>query len=414
MSDLNISKLPVVFLMSFGHCGIDWLHSLLDSHKQILIMPALSFYRCWKILDADKIEDVEGMYNIWKSYIVKYIGPSCSNEQKKLLHSNEEVNKFLEKFKTLLVSNGLDKKTVFFSIHQSYAYAKNLNIESKVVIVCHEHLPWAFDDIISDFKYVKILMITRDPRASIAGLWYGRVSDFGYLPDFTFNMMFDTWFQAADSIARYEKMLKDNIKIVRNEDLHDNLEFHMKKLAEWLEVEFSQTLLVQTFASGNKCLPDSRYISGPGGKYDLNNNINYHEFYSPDNVKKRWLSVLSDKRDLLMVDVILQESIVKYGYEPMNRYSFLSYCKGVLYFLLPNHALFSKWIKDYPNINDIKRISDLLKGSTKTGYFIWWRLPLPIKFIFLLIASILRRIIIYYFPGDRWKRYDHSIVSKLK
>ena len=36
-----IEKKPIYFLNTFGHCGIDWLHSLLDSHNQILIMPAL-------------------------------------------------------------------------------------------------------------------------------------------------------------------------------------------------------------------------------------------------------------------------------------------------------------------------------------------------------------------------------------
>ena len=44
-----------VILMSFGHCGIDWLHSLLDCKRQILILPELSFYRYWKILDCDNV-----------------------------------------------------------------------------------------------------------------------------------------------------------------------------------------------------------------------------------------------------------------------------------------------------------------------------------------------------------------------
>ena len=30
-------------LGSFGHAGIDWVHSLLDNHDEILIMPAFSF-----------------------------------------------------------------------------------------------------------------------------------------------------------------------------------------------------------------------------------------------------------------------------------------------------------------------------------------------------------------------------------
>jgi hypothetical protein len=40
-----IKKLKIVILSSFGHNGLDWLHSLLDNHPQALLMPAISFYR---------------------------------------------------------------------------------------------------------------------------------------------------------------------------------------------------------------------------------------------------------------------------------------------------------------------------------------------------------------------------------
>jgi len=41
----KINKIPVVAISTFGHCGIDWLHSLIDSHKEVLILPPLSFFR---------------------------------------------------------------------------------------------------------------------------------------------------------------------------------------------------------------------------------------------------------------------------------------------------------------------------------------------------------------------------------
>ena len=42
---MMLEKLPIFVLQSAGHSGIDWTHSLLDSHSQVLIMPAFSFYR---------------------------------------------------------------------------------------------------------------------------------------------------------------------------------------------------------------------------------------------------------------------------------------------------------------------------------------------------------------------------------
>jgi|TARA_B100001964_G_C13986495_1_gene488644 hypothetical protein len=41
----KINKIPVAAISTFGHCGIDWLHSLIDSHKEVLILPPLSFFR---------------------------------------------------------------------------------------------------------------------------------------------------------------------------------------------------------------------------------------------------------------------------------------------------------------------------------------------------------------------------------
>ena len=53
---IKIYDLPVYMLGSFGHAGIDWTHSLLDNHKQILIMPAFSFFRT-----LYKIEKINGI-----------------------------------------------------------------------------------------------------------------------------------------------------------------------------------------------------------------------------------------------------------------------------------------------------------------------------------------------------------------
>ena len=51
----KINKIPVVAISTFGHCGIDWLHSLIDSHKEVLIVPPLSFFRKIDILKKKKI-----------------------------------------------------------------------------------------------------------------------------------------------------------------------------------------------------------------------------------------------------------------------------------------------------------------------------------------------------------------------
>ena len=42
---MKLKKTRIIVLGSFGHSGIDWLHSLIDGHKNVLILPAFSYFR---------------------------------------------------------------------------------------------------------------------------------------------------------------------------------------------------------------------------------------------------------------------------------------------------------------------------------------------------------------------------------
>ena len=41
----KLRQMNIFCLSTFGHNGVDWMHSLLDGHKEILIMPAFSYFR---------------------------------------------------------------------------------------------------------------------------------------------------------------------------------------------------------------------------------------------------------------------------------------------------------------------------------------------------------------------------------
>ena len=66
----------IIFLTAFLHSGLDWVHSLLDSHPQLLITPALSFYRCWTRFDFNEIEKGQKIYTKFYEYISENIGAS--------------------------------------------------------------------------------------------------------------------------------------------------------------------------------------------------------------------------------------------------------------------------------------------------------------------------------------------------
>ena len=301
--------------MTFGHCGIDWLHSLLDSHKQILIMPALSFFRCWKMLNCNNAKNSREMYDKWYRYINNYIGPESNNEQKKFLHSKKEMELFFFKFNELLKIEGIDKVTVFWIIHNSYAYAKKINLNHKNIVVSHEHLPWPFENILYDFPKSNILMIMRDPRASIAGIIYGRKKEFGYLPDYTFNTIIENWLHAQDMWKKYYNALGKRFKVVKNEDLHENLEKSMRELAYWLSVDYDDSLLYSSFSTGKPAPTDSKYLDNGKEPESLDN------YYLPENIKRRWMSVLNNGNEILYIENFLNEIWLKLCKMTQNRKS---------------------------------------------------------------------------------------------
>ncbi len=393
-------RIPVTFLMTFGHCGLDWLHSLLDSHKQILIMPALSFYRCWKKLGLSSVNNHDEMFNLWFEYISLHIGPTSKNEQKKFLHSQNELDRFFIKFKQLLIINGIKRADVFWAIHEAYAYAKKINIDDKIVLVSHEHQPWPYDLIHSDFKESNLLMIIRDPRASIAGAYNGTIVDFSFLQDYVVNVMTEEWLQGIGILNKYGDVLGKRLKVVRNEAIHDDHEKQMRNISEWLNIDFSNTMMCGTFSTGKRALPDTRYLKRGENPDDT--------FYLKKNIKKRWMNVLS-KRDILMIEGLFGEIMKKHNYNFIYKRTIVSSFIGHYIFLMPHPSVMKRWLEEYPKLEVFGKIeSRLLLSQRRLLYEIWKLVPAAIKLLVVICHSVIRRIIILYFFGDRWKRYDQN------
>lgn len=398
----QIKKLPLTFLMTFGHCGIDWVHSLLDSHQQILLTPALSFYRCWKMLKLSNVKNSAEMFSIWERYINEFIGPNCKNEQKKFFHDQSQLEKFFQYFKIKIEEYGTERSNVFLALHEAYAVARDIDLNQVKLIVSHEHLPWPFEAIINDFPSAKILMITRDPRAAVAGIFKGRIADFGHLPDFVLNLIFDCWLQGMDMYKKYKPQLKERFKVLINEDMHLDLEKNMRDLARWLNIDFDPILLTSTYPSGKSYQPDTRYIKSDETIADEK------DFYLPENVKKRWIEVLANPHDLLMTEVILNEAMSEFGYKRIYPNSFLNKIKGFLYFFLPNHLLMKHWKSHLPHLEEFHKIEEVLGRKNLLFKRIWNKSPLYIKFFTLILFSSWRRVDLYFFSKERWIRYDHE------
>ena len=71
----------------------------------------------------------------------------------------------------------------------------------------------------------------------------------------------------------YFKLMKKqkNFFIVRNEDMHANLEEEIKKICQWMNIGYDISMLHGTFEDNTKTRPDALYIDAKDSNFDYDN-----------------------------------------------------------------------------------------------------------------------------------------------
>jgi len=391
-----IKNLPLYFLVSFGHCGIDYLHSLLDSHDQLLIMPTFSFYRSWKRLGCEEVKDPYKMFSIWQTYVEE--DPGMQFITRKLFYEKNQKNLFYARFRELLLKSGeINRVNVCYALHEAYSFARNIDLSQVRAIVIHEHLSFYVRQILTDFPHAHILQIIRDPRASLAGTLRGMGKALGCLPDFNFNLITEYWIEAYENWKNFGPKIGKRYRVVRNEDLHASLEHEMRKVADWMGIDFSPTLMMSTF-SGKHWEGESSYMTADN-KYPQPE----EEFFRPENVKARWMKELSFK-EIVMIEFFTRKSMKEFGYDRITGDNLFWRIYGFIIYTLPHRRLFKKWLELYPRLDEFDRVYQQLNSAVLKK--IWKYLPNPLKFVNVIMHSITRRVMgTYFFPYNRAQRY---------
>ena len=362
----KINSIPVSVISTFGHCGLDWLHSLIDSHKSVLIIPPLDFFRTIDLLERRKV-------NINSSITYKKIINIITKELlKKKYHKKDNILKNNQKkivFKNymydyLITEKRIDiKKRLFFSIYFAFAKINRINLKKIKVIVAYESKSWHCTQYHKYFNSKFIFMI-RDPRAQIAGSLRMFKRSKNVPINFQIDMNLSCLVHARNF---FKKMTKKKILILKNEDMHKKLKPEMKKLSKWLNIQFSKSLLQSTFL-GKKWIGESGYIS----KMDLKKPYP-KDYYKPNNVEMRWRSVL-DKKSILMIETFSEKTMHQHRYKFDNKLNVISRFFG--YF-----SLFFKF-HDFDNLIYFARLR--------------------------FIKNIIRRFFVVFFPNQSREIFDIS------
>jgi hypothetical protein len=362
----KINNLPLVVISTFGHNGIDWLNSLLDSHSQIIIMPGFSFYRTYDYLNInpsmsnEKIaEIISHTFRFDKSYQVK---------RRKVLFNNDEKNIFYSNLLSYLNNNNnnnFDKK-IFIGIHYAFAICFHQDeLKNKKLIVIQEHVPWHCERYRKFFN-PKYVFMMRDPRAAIAGSWRrnGMANTSKKVNAYQYDHTMLYWQYSNSFVNKYSLIDKNLIYILKNEDIHKDHLYEMKNLSKWLNVAFSETMMVQTF-HGKKWGGESAYI-----EEDEKFNCSQEEFYNKDAIEKRWRNEIS-RDGIITIEVIFDRLMNKYSYKKDTQNNLIKKING--YF---NYFSYSYKMPTYQAIKILSPFIELLRIS----------------------RNILRRFSILFFP----------------
>ena len=320
----KINKIPVVAISTFGHCGIDWLHSLIDSHKEVLILPRLSFFRKIDILKKKKIYlestlKPNPIANIIRN--IDFFNTKSVLKRNHILQKNQNELTFIKYINNFLATEKelVFEKRLFFAIHYAYAKINKINLNNIKVIVAHEHAPWNCYQYVEHFNS-KFVFMVRDPRAVIAG----SLRAFKRYKNIPFNFPFDINLSITLSAQEFcQKMTKKRVLVIKNEDMHSNLKSEIKKLCKWLNIKFNKSLLNSTFV-GKKWLGESSYL----GKGDLKKQCPKN-YYKPINIEARWRNFF-DKNTIFTIEAVYEKIMIQNKYKLDNKLNFISKFHGYL------------------------------------------------------------------------------------
>ncbi|WP_415321001.1 sulfotransferase [Candidatus Pelagibacter sp. Uisw_092] len=370
----KLQTIPLAVISTFGHNGIDWMHSLLDNHQELLIMPAFSFFR-----SIDRIKLHNRNINFSKKNSINNISGLFSSmfyedtrnkvQRRNFIKTINDKKNFHKHLKEWLLFSKIEnfEKDLFLGIHYAFIKLYKININNKKLIVHQEHVPWHSEKYLKLFN-AKFIFMMRDPRAAIAGsiLRMQKHNNSEMYPN-QFDHVLLYW-KYANYFTSKNKHLKNKIIVMKNEKLHQNIKREMKKLSAWLGISFSKTLINQTFL-GKKWFGETAYLQGKNQEDDLKKPPPKN-YYNSRKIKKRWKSVINKKR-ILIIEVILSKLMKKYKYKTLHKLTLYNFFLG--YFFC---------------------FTDFTKQKK---YFI--------SKIIIKIRNLLRRFIIIFFPRYAYKTF---------
>jgi hypothetical protein len=267
---MRFDDLRVAGIFFWGRSGSVFLHSLFDSHPEVLTMPA-SRLNAYHAREWPKLAREPGISDMARRFI--QLNPSLFDGREDRWFEGldamgpgrdtpiaVDAAAFVRELEQLLAPpEVVTRRRFFLAAHVAYALARGEDVSRKTTVVYHLHSPEAYTTIeaaLDDFPDLRAVGVTRDPirsalsylRKNVLGarVWeqhdrsqYAQLAPTGGY-NFVYRHQLIGW---RELLARYAIPFR----AVRIEDLNRDTEGQMRALAEFLGLSWHPCLLESTF-----------------------------------------------------------------------------------------------------------------------------------------------------------------------
>jgi hypothetical protein len=329
---LNRLEIATIVVVG-GRPGSDFLHTLFDSHPEILTFDGTLFFS--QFYDSAK--------SLWKGW-----GPNEDIATTRVINTNDYFSEFawnnLHKFKTrydiredkdklgpekdqsnvvdidlfvkygvdLMISKEFNRKNVFLATYGAFALARGEDLKKKKVLLHSVKHDFRIRILTEEFSHVKVFAATRDPRA---GYTISMEDWVNYAPD---RLTPSTHYFYINRIIKSTSCMDvfRNVEIRVNilERLHQHPEEVLENMCKWLGIQFDDILLRST--CGGKDWWGDALTTG---------------IKSPFNKERYSESQLLWKRHLSLFDNILFSSLMR---KEISHYNWVSKYTSIGWLLL--------------------------------------------------------------------------------
>ncbi|MBL0064246.1 MAG: sulfotransferase [Bacteroidetes bacterium] len=255
------NELKVVFQMVVGRGGSLLLHSLLDTHPQVLAYPGiLNFYTdLWPAIQnnpGNEPECIAKKMEFWVESMMpyninRYLGKE-NNEEIKI-----DCKEIAANVAVLLNDDFTNRKLLFISLQYCIAEYFGFDTASIKVVYNHEHTSnpntALAAAVTSDWPEAKFLCMLRDPRSNYIALhnWEQKRIEQQLHADeghrYIQGLYADLCYYWYSKLIRTAIQFPDNFLLIRLEDLQKNRVVMLENLCRILGIHYTESMLQTTF-----------------------------------------------------------------------------------------------------------------------------------------------------------------------